>query len=269
MLSSINQDWDNLSWENVAKCEAGLGAIIIFALLYLGFMPCALAMDRRRNMRFKRNFIHEVDETFAMAELGSVVVTFADLLDAANFGAKKLHLVNQNAQQRSKWRLLWENISSARFWCHPCNKKKKAFVMVSAEVGRGESEGLIACTFEVGSLIRTDWATKSDPVVCALLFDDASQVYLPSHLTLAAMHPSLRPTLRFYAFHGYIDSQDFVPYARTELIIDSQSHKYQRRLVFRIPRDLSRQLMILVSCMHVHGRNYQCTQPLDFWLGDG
>jgi hypothetical protein len=42
-----------------------------------------------------------------------------------------------------------------------------------------------------------------------------------------------------------------VPYARTELIIDSQSHKYQRRIVFRIPRDLSRQMMILVSCTHV------------------
>jgi hypothetical protein len=46
------------------------------------------------------------------------------------------------------------------------------------ELGRGESEGLIACTFEVGNLIRTDWATKSDPVVCALLFDNAVQVIL-------------------------------------------------------------------------------------------
>jgi hypothetical protein len=44
-----------------------------------------------------------------------------------------------------------------------------------------------------------------------------------------------------------------VPYARTELIIDSQSHKYQRRIVFRIPRELSRQLMILVRCTHVCG----------------
>jgi hypothetical protein len=67
-------------------------------------------------VRFRRNFIHEVDETFSMAELGSVVVSFGDLLDAANFGAKRLHLVNQNAQQRSKWRLLWEDFSSARLW---------------------------------------------------------------------------------------------------------------------------------------------------------
>jgi hypothetical protein len=63
-------------------------------------------------------------------------------------------------------------------------------VEISAEVGSGESEGLIACTFEVGDLIRTDWATKSDPVVCALLFDDATQVHLSSHFTLAAMRPS-------------------------------------------------------------------------------
>ena len=77
-----------------------------------------------------------------------------------------------------QWRLMWEDFSSARFWCHPCNRHKKAFVVVSAELGRGESEGLISCTFEVGNLIRTDWATKSDPVVCALLFDDAMQVYL-------------------------------------------------------------------------------------------
>jgi hypothetical protein len=211
MLSSINQDWENLTWKNVAKCEAGLGAIIIFALLYLGFVPCACAMDRRRNMPFKRNFIHEVDETFAMVELGSVVVTFADLLDAANFGAKKLHLVNQNAQQRSKWRLLWETISSARFWCHPCNKSKKAFVVVSVEVGRGESEGLIACTFEVGSLIRTDWATKSDPVVCALLFDNASQVYLSSNLTLPAMHSSLQLALRFNGYMGILNRRISCP----------------------------------------------------------
>jgi hypothetical protein len=129
-------------------------------------------------MQFKRNYIHEVDETFAMAELGSVVTTFADLLDAANFGAKKLHLINQNVQEHNKWSLLWEDFSSARFWCRPCNRHKKAFVVVSAEIGRGESEGLIACTFEVGNLIRTDWATKSDPVVCALLFDDAMQVFL-------------------------------------------------------------------------------------------
>jgi hypothetical protein len=202
-------------------------------------------------MRFKRNFIHEVDETFAMAELGSVVVSFGDLLDAANFGDKKLHIVNQNAQQRSKWRLLWEDFSSARFWCHPCNKDKKAFVVVSCEVGHGESEGLIACTFEVGNLIRTDWATKSDPVVCALLFDDATQVHLLSNLTRAAVCTLSPSTLRSYAFHAYNISQDFMPYARTELIIDSQSHKYQRRIVFRIPRDLSRQMMILVSCTHM------------------
>jgi hypothetical protein len=119
-----------------------------------------------------------------MAELGSVVVTFGDLLDAANFGAKKLRLVNQNVQQRNKWRLMWEDFSSARFWCHPCNRHKKANVVVSAEVGRGDSEGLIACTFEVGNLIRTDWATKSDPVVCTLLFDDAMQVHLLSIVSL-------------------------------------------------------------------------------------
>jgi hypothetical protein len=135
-------------------------------------------------MLFKRNFIHEVDETFAMAELGSAAVSFGDLLDAANFGAKKLHLANQNVQQRNKWRLMWEDFSSARFWCHPCNRNKKAFVVVSAELGRGESEGLIACTFEVGNLIRTDWATKSDPVVCTLLFDDAMQVCLLSIVSL-------------------------------------------------------------------------------------
>jgi hypothetical protein len=51
-----------------------------------------------------------------MAELGSVVVSFGDLLDAANFGAKKLHLVNQNAQQRTKWSLHCEHFTSARFW---------------------------------------------------------------------------------------------------------------------------------------------------------
>jgi hypothetical protein len=59
-----------------------------------------------------------VDESFAMAELGSVAVSFGDLLDAANFGApKKLHLVNHNVQQRNTRRLMWEDFSSARFWC--------------------------------------------------------------------------------------------------------------------------------------------------------
>jgi hypothetical protein len=135
-------------------------------------------------MFFKRNFIHEVDETFSMAELGSAAVSFGDLLDAATFGAKKLHRTNQNVQQRNKWTLMWEDFSSARFWCHPCNRHKKAFVVVTAELGRGESEGLIACTFEVGNLIRTDWATKSDPVVCTLLFDDVMQVYLLSIVSL-------------------------------------------------------------------------------------
>ena len=123
-----------------------------------------------------------------MAELGSVVVSFVDLLDAARFGAKKLRLTNQNVQQRNKWRLWWESVSSARFWCHPCNKHKKSFVVVSAEVGRGESEGLISCTFEVGDIIRTDWATKSDPVVCALLFDDATQVRFEANRPLLTLH---------------------------------------------------------------------------------
>jgi hypothetical protein len=127
-------------------------------------------------MHFKRNYIHEVDETFAMAELGSVVVTFRELLDAADNGGMKLHLVNHNVQRRNKWRLRWEILSSARFWCYPCNITKEAYVVVSAEIGRDESEGLISCSFEVGDIIRTDWATKSDPVVCALLFDDAMQV---------------------------------------------------------------------------------------------
>jgi hypothetical protein len=132
-------------------------------------------------MRFKSNFIHEVDETFGMAELGSVVVTFSELLKAASTGGKKFLLVNQNMQRHSKWWLRWESFSSARFWCYPCNKSKKPFVLVSAEIGRDGSEGLISCSFEVGDIIRTDWATKSDPVVCALLFDDEIQVsYWPS-----------------------------------------------------------------------------------------
>jgi hypothetical protein len=173
---SIIQDWENLTPGNLIKCTEGIGAVIIFAMLYLIFLPCACSMDRRRNVRFRRNFIHEVDETFSMAELGSVVVTFTDLLNAAEFGSKTLHLVNQNVQGRHKLRLCWESISSARFWCSPCNKNKKSFVVVSAEVGRNKSEGLISCTFEIGNLIRTDWATKSDPVVCILLFDDATQV---------------------------------------------------------------------------------------------
>jgi hypothetical protein len=46
--------------------------------------------------------------------------------------------------------------------------------------------------------------------------------------------------------------QEFLPYARTELVIDSQSHTYLRRIVFRVPRDLSRKLMILVRCTHTH-----------------
>jgi hypothetical protein len=41
--------------------------------------------------------------------------------------------------------------------------------------------------------------------------------------------------------------QDFLPYARTEMVIDSQDHMYQRRIVFRIPRDLSKPIMLLVS----------------------
>jgi hypothetical protein len=45
-LESMTQDWENLTWGNVIKCSESLGAILIFALLYLGFMPCACAMDR-------------------------------------------------------------------------------------------------------------------------------------------------------------------------------------------------------------------------------
>jgi hypothetical protein len=102
-------------------------------------------------------------------------------------------------------------------------------LVVSAEVGHGDSGGLIACTFEVGNLIRTDWATKSDPVVCALLFDDATQ--------------------------------DFLPYARTELVIDSQSHTYLRRIVFRVPRDLSRQMMLLVTDDDYHEGQIERVDP--------
>jgi hypothetical protein len=86
----------------------------------LSFADVRVPYRRRRNTQFKRNFIHEVDETFAMAELGSVVATFADLLDAAKFGPKKLDLIDQNAQQRNKLRLAWENFSSARFWSASC-----------------------------------------------------------------------------------------------------------------------------------------------------
>jgi hypothetical protein len=42
----IKQDWENLTWDNVIKCEESLGAILVFALFYLGFLPCACAMDR-------------------------------------------------------------------------------------------------------------------------------------------------------------------------------------------------------------------------------
>jgi hypothetical protein len=46
-----------------------------------------------------------------------VVVSFGDLLDAANFGDKKLHLINHNVQQRNEKWLAWENFTIARFWC--------------------------------------------------------------------------------------------------------------------------------------------------------
>jgi hypothetical protein len=125
-----------------------------------------------------------VDETFSMAELGSVVVTFADLIDAANYGSKTLHIINQNAQHGSKSLVWWKGFDCARFWLHPCNRNKKSFVVISAKVGEDESKGLISCTFEVGNIIRSDWATKSDPVVCALLFDEATQVHIPTILPL-------------------------------------------------------------------------------------
>jgi hypothetical protein len=56
----------------------------------------------RRDMRFKSNFIHEVDETVGMAELGSVMITFSELLKAANTGGKKFQLVNQNVHLSEK-----------------------------------------------------------------------------------------------------------------------------------------------------------------------
>jgi hypothetical protein len=111
-------------------------------------------------------------------------------------------------------------------------------------------------------------------VVCALLFDDVEQVYFKScpcsfsvpfafagrlllllllllcapffcsdTLTLA-LQLTRPPT--YSAEHSYVQPQDFLPYARTEMVIDSQEHTHKRRIVFRIPRDLSRQMMILV-----------------------
>jgi hypothetical protein len=83
--------------------------------------------------------------------------------------------------------------------------------MVSAEVGKGESEGLIACTFDVGDLIRTDWATKSDPVVCALLFDDTVQVRSQSISSLLICTFLHHPSLRSYAFHVRMDCRISCP----------------------------------------------------------
>jgi hypothetical protein len=65
---------------------------------------------------------------------------------------------------------------------------------------------------------------------------------------------------RCNAYHVHYASQDFLPYARTEMVIDSQEHRYRRRIVLRIPRDLSRQMMILVATNpHTCSGTYTCT----------
>jgi hypothetical protein len=83
-----------------------------------------------------------------MAELGSVVVTFADLIDTANYGSKTLHITNQNAQHVNKTLVWWRTFYCVHFCLHPCNKNKKLFVVISAKMGEDESKGLISCTSE-------------------------------------------------------------------------------------------------------------------------
>jgi hypothetical protein len=58
-----------------------------------------------------------------------------------------------------------------------------------------------------------------------------------------------------------VQLQEFLPYARTEMVIDSQSHTYLRRIVFRVPRDLSRQMMLLVTDDDYHEGQIERVDP--------
>jgi hypothetical protein len=45
------------------------------------------------------------------------------------------------------------------------------------------------------------------------------------------------------------------------MVIDSQDHMYQRRIVFRIPRDLSKPIMFLVSHTYMRRHKHQHLLP--------
>ena len=184
------KDWKNLNWTNVQKCdEEVLGALIVFTMLYFAFLPVACGMDpffpsakeqfpshicdlkfdpnlafsvanicrlcwcvRRRNRHFKRNYIHEVDESFAMMELGSVVVSFDDLLDIAKtpgLHGRKFRMRNRNVQNIRAWVHWFNNLCTARFFCYYCNNRRHSLMAIATELGQGEYEGLMSCTFEV------------------------------------------------------------------------------------------------------------------------
>jgi hypothetical protein len=206
------EDWENLTFENILKCGEAAGALLCFYLLYLAFLPFVCYMDRFRTKHFRKNYVAEIDESFDMYELGSRTLSFEDLLSATD-AKVKFDLKHNNVHQFSSCRARMN--AWGFFCCICCNARKKPFLTVLTEEGEGEGEGLIAVTFGVGNLIRTDVATMSDPVACVLLFDK--------------------------------ETNDFLPYARTEMVIDSQDHNYKRRIILKMPKDRTTRIMVVVT----------------------
>ena len=79
------------------------------------------------------------------------MVTFDDLLDITNTPqrGRKFRVHNRNVQQIKPWIHWLDNLCTARFFCHFCNKKRHSVVTIATELGEGEFEGLVSCTFEV------------------------------------------------------------------------------------------------------------------------
>jgi hypothetical protein len=205
-------DWENLTAENILKCGEAAGVLLLFYLLYLSFLPYTCYIDRYRTRHFRKNYVAEIDESFNMLELGSRTLSFEELLSATTQKVR-FDLAHENVHRYHGFKARIH--SMGYIWCSCCNARKKSFLNVSTKLGEGESEGLIAVTFGAGNLIRTDFATKADPVVCVLLFDKVTN--------------------------------DYLPYARTEMMIDRQDPNFRRRIVLRVPKDKTIRILVVIT----------------------
>ena len=194
------EDLEYVTWDNMMRSPEPLLVLCVLWGIWLLTFPLLFSWDKKRKRKFNQGFIYDTDDTFMQPEIGSAVVSLLALVtnEELTIPLTNMGLTNPNRGLCGSFCRLFS-----------CINKRLAKKGSQMTIHTRTTANMVICRIDVENLIRTDWMSKSDPVIGAFV-----------ELKDGKKH-------------------SFVPYARSELAINKQDWQFKRKFVFDLPRDLS------------------------------